>query len=165
LYSLVRLTMQEQTINLLTPDYVSFAFQVLGTVFRERLLAEYEQPSERIVKARLKYCKKDIPILQENAVSVLKDILNDLEQELRRRISKHSSYYWLFLHRRVAPWPVDEDDKITAFLYRNTLDLAIVKYGKAAKKNEFRVVSGQAHVQLFHSLLVTTQAGQHRLAA
>lgn len=71
------------------------------------------------------------------AIKFIEALQQRLEAQMQKIISTKSIYYWFHLYRRIAPVATfDNESKQTVWLYRNILENAFLKYGKAETGND-----------------------------
>jgi hypothetical protein len=80
-------------------------------------------------------------IESEVAWNVAREILDDIDKEMRNLVSRRSVAYWLHIYRRIgvflSPDHEDKTDHITVGLVRQIAELAVQKHGLRAAPNEF----------------------------
>jgi hypothetical protein len=68
--------------------------------------------------------------------AIVSTYLSRVEKEMERVISRQSIAYWLHVYRRIAPYPIGENESpATVFLVRKSLEAAISKYGRSTLCN------------------------------
>jgi len=104
----------------------------LGQVAAERdgFSAAVESPADELRLALLKEIGDGLD--GQAAAEALEGYLKKVEAEIRRRIEPHSIIYWLHLTRRLQPNPIGDSSEWTVILYRRILDLAVLKFSRAA---------------------------------
>jgi hypothetical protein len=64
--------------------------------------------------------------------AIVSAYISRVEKEMERVISRQSIAYWLHVYRRIAPYPIGENESpATVFLVRKSLEAAISKYGRS----------------------------------
>jgi len=98
---------------------------------KEKFDRLYKEPVFRIRREIFGNINQDSVFAGEEAVRLIENYQTKLEEEIKQRASKQSFYYWLLLSRRIAPKSPEHISRISTIeLLRNTLSLAIIKYGK-----------------------------------
>jgi hypothetical protein len=103
-----------------------------------------EEPAERGRKTLLSELSGET-FEGQAAAEALERLIGVLEGEIETIASSHSRAYWLFLTRRLDPDPIGDSSAWTVALYRNVLNLAIVKYGFAEPPtDEFELIGDES---------------------
>jgi len=67
----------------------------------------------------------------KTAEDLLESYLRRIEERIEEILRQHHILYWFHLYRRLAPCNTFQDDQITTVgLYRKTLEMAFLKYGR-----------------------------------
>jgi len=73
----------------------------------------------------------------ETAEGILESYLRKIEERIKEILRQHQILYWFHTYRRLAPYNTFQDRQITTVgLYRKTLEMAFLKYGKKSWQND-----------------------------
>lgn len=119
------------------PEYYTLVFNHIHEKYEPLLRrSNIEKPKEILTKLIEKY--KDKINTDQSSYDGLLGALNELENEFRSVISKHSCFYWMHLFRRIepvlSPMIGTRTDESTTMEVRDIAEQAIFKFGKISGK-------------------------------
>jgi hypothetical protein len=123
-------------------EYYQAAFLFLYRNLDERINEQYFKRSKSI---REDFIKRKFPQNQylgaDIAWPILRQLLDQLEGEIKNVLATKSVFFWMHLYRRIAvvlPRKLESNsDPRTVGLVRNIVELAIAKHGRADATTEF----------------------------
>lgn len=120
-------------------DYHTYAFRYLYSTYSGPIQAALIETGLELRRAKLRRrVRGKRPGTVEESWDLVRPYLDDIEIELERRLSKHSTAYWFHLYRRIAPAVSKlhdgKTDYVTAVLMRKIADQAMVRF--AAERSD-----------------------------
>lgn len=95
------------------------------------------QERHRIQQAQFRLIPYPHTYLGETAENILQGYLRRIEERVKEVLGQHQILYWFHVYRRLAPYNTFQDEQITTVgLYRKTLEMAFLKYGKRSWQND-----------------------------
>lgn len=126
--------MTDDTAKRVFADRVSMDMN--STLIRQRtqFKAEYPKPTLRLRKRFL----EGVPSAPTGvaAIELMEEYLDCLEAAMQPILEAHSSYYWLYMLRRIFPASADGHDAWSIALSRRIAELAILKYGRPSAESQ-----------------------------
>jgi len=113
-------------------DIISLRMQALWARHRENLQPLYDSTGDDVERRVFQLLPGDTQLSRESSIAVLLRWLGLLEDRIREVLSTESRLFWLQLTARIPPEDVFRVTPDTVWLYRQTLKLAILKYGTEA---------------------------------
>ena len=115
--------------RILGADIISVRMGSLWARHREELQPVYDSTGDDVERRVFQFLPDDIQLSRESSIALLLRWLQLLEDCIRELLSTESRLFWLQLTARIPPENVFGARPDTVWLYRQTLKLAILKYG------------------------------------
>jgi hypothetical protein len=135
------------SIEAFVADATSMRMGHLLTKERGWTVRRYQEPALKIEREILSEVPQDCVLSQSQSEKLLMEWNTRLEDEVAKLCATHSKYYWLYLSRRISPETQGYDLITTTWLYRTTLNLAMLKYGLSDADGEFIAVPSSANLR------------------
>lgn len=119
------------------PEYYTLVWNHIHEKY-ESLLRNSNIKKPKEIRTNLVIKHKEKINSDQNSYNALLVVLNELETDFKKIISKHSCFYWIHLFRRIAPVLSPEighrADETTTMEVRDIAEQAIFKFGKTNGK-------------------------------
>ncbi len=95
------------------------------------------QERHRIQKAHFRLLLYPYTYAGETAENILEKYLQRIDRRVKEILGQHQILYWFHVYRRLAPFNTFQNRQIiTVGLYRKTLEIAFLKYGRKSWGND-----------------------------
>lgn len=114
------------------PVYAKYLNQIRGNTEMMRNQERY-----RIQQAHFQLIPYPQTYLGNTAENLLESYLQRIEERIKETLGPHQILYWFHVYRRLAPYNTFQNEQITTVgLYRKTLEIAFLKYGRKSWGND-----------------------------
>lgn len=146
------------------PEYYTLVWTHIHEKY-EQLLTNSNIKKPKEIRSKLVKKYKDKINNKEHSYEALMAILNDLENEFKKVISKHSCFYWLHLFRRIAPVLSpsigNRTDETTTMEVRDIAEQAIFKFGTTSGKLDLLPSNSIPFNKILGGILQKILSGSH----